>query len=72
MLIGGSIMIEIIYKNEDENLLKDDNIKLPKNIRQIGEGNSDYQIYVEDNVMNYLKKCLQTKMILGMECCLEQ
>ena len=41
MLIGGSIMIEIIYKNEDENLLKDDNIKLPKNIRQIGEGNSD-------------------------------
>lgn len=56
MLIGGSIMIEIIYKNEDENLLKDDNIKLPKNIRQIGEGNSDYQIYVEDNVMNYLKK----------------
>lgn len=56
MLIGGSIVIEIIYKNEDENLLKDDNIKLPKNIRQIGEGNSDYQIYVEDNVMNYLKK----------------
>lgn len=49
-------MIEIIYKNEDDNLLKDDNIKLPKNIRQIGEGNSDYQIYVEDNVMNYLKK----------------
>lgn len=49
-------MIEIIYKNEDENLLKDENIKLPKNIRQIGESNSDYQVYVEDNIMNYLKK----------------
>lgn len=54
--MGGCIVIEIIYKNEDESLLKDDNIKLPKNIRQIGNGNSDYQVYVEDNVMNYLKK----------------
>lgn len=53
---GKNIVIEIVYKNEDENLLKDENIKLPKNIRQIGNGNSDYQIYVEDNVMNYLKK----------------
>lgn len=49
-------MIEIIYKDETENISEDTNIKLPKNIKQIGDGNSDYQIYVEDNIMNYLKK----------------
>ncbi|MBQ1192667.1 MAG: LysM peptidoglycan-binding domain-containing protein [Lachnospiraceae bacterium] len=49
-------MIEIIYKNDSEKNNEDAVIKLPKNIRQVGDGNSDYQIYVEDNIMNYLKK----------------
>ncbi len=53
---GGIVLIEIIYKDETENVSEDTNIKLPKNIKQIGDGNSDYQIYVEDNIMNYLKK----------------
>lgn len=31
-------------------------LKLPKNIRQIGTGDCDYQIYIEDYLMSYLKK----------------
>ena len=49
-------MIEIIYKDDSEKNKTDTVIKLPKNIRQIGDVGSDYQIYVEDNVMSYLKK----------------
>ncbi len=44
-------MIEIIYKDETKKDNTDTVIKLPKNIRQIGEGNSDYQIYVENTVI---------------------
>lgn len=53
---GGIKMIEIIYKDDSEKNKTDTVIKLPKNIRQIGDVGSDYQIYVEDNVMSYLKK----------------
>ena len=53
---GGIKMIEIIYKDDSEKNKTDTVIKLPKNIRQIGDVVSDYQIYVEDNVMSYLKK----------------
>ena len=49
-------MIEIIYKDDSNENDTDAVIKLPKNIRQIGEGGADNQIYIEDNIMNYLKK----------------
>lgn len=48
-------MIEIIYKGEDEAVNKELEIKLPKNIRQIGEcEHSKRVIYVEDFVMTYV------------------
>lgn len=49
-------MIEIIYKNNNVEQKETTTLKLPKNIRQIGHGDSDYQIYIEDYLMNYLKK----------------
>ncbi len=49
-------MIEIIYKNSNMEETENTVLKLPKNIRQIGKGDSDYQIYIEDYLMNYLKK----------------
>lgn len=48
-------MIEIIYKGEDEAVNKELEIKLPKNVRQIGEcEHSKRIIYVEDFVMTYV------------------
>ena len=49
-------MIEVIYKNNNTELKEPVSFKLPKNIRQIGDGESDYQIYIEDYLMSYLKK----------------
>lgn len=49
-------MIEIIYKNTNTEINESTTLKLPKNIRQIGNGDSDYQIYIEDYLMSYLKK----------------
>lgn len=52
-------MIETIYKAENsENKKPDINIRLPKNIRQIGQGNKDMhcQIYIEENVLAYIKQ----------------
>ena len=49
-------MIEIIYKNSNIENTENGTLKLPKNIRQIGSGDSDYQIYMEDYLMSYLKK----------------
>lgn len=49
-------MIEIIYRNNESSNGETGSLKLPKNIRQIGNGTSDYQIYIEDYLMSYLKK----------------
>ncbi len=49
-------MIEIIYKNDNAENMENTTLKLPKNIRQIGNGDCDYQIYIEDYLMSYLKK----------------
>ncbi len=49
-------MIEIIYKSNNVEQKEPISFKLPKNIRQIGNGDSDYQIYIEDYLLNYLKK----------------
>lgn len=51
-------MIETVYTDNTKKNDETVSIKLPKNIRQIGQSNSDYQIYVEDTVMNFLKKKL--------------
>ena len=48
-------MIEIIYSedtNEKEEKCTD--IRLPRNVRQIGKGNENKKIYVEDYVMTYI------------------
>ena len=50
-------MIEVIYKQEkEEREHKDTGLKLPKNIKQIGDGEGDIQIYMEDNVALYLAR----------------
>lgn len=52
-------MIETIYKGEsNENKKPDINIRLPKNIRQIGQGGKemDSQIYIEENVLACIKQ----------------
>lgn len=50
-------MIEMVYRKENaKNELYEGNIKLPKNIKQIGDGQADIQVYMEDNVSLYLGK----------------
>lgn len=50
-------MIEIVYKKESEDSnYQDAGFKLPKNIKQVGGGESDTQVYMEDNVALYLSK----------------
>ena len=46
-------MIETIYNDENNN--EDENIKLPKNIHQIGSGETKYHIYIEDKVSQFLE-----------------
>lgn len=52
-------MIETIYKSEENKNGKPDiNIRLPKNIKQIGQSDADMscQIYIEENVLSYIKQ----------------
>lgn len=50
-----SSMIEIIYSEEaNEKEEKCTDIRLPRNVRQIGKGNENKKIYVEDYVMTYI------------------
>lgn len=53
-------MIEVIYQGEKEKMSEDEEIKLPKNVRQIGDctktnSYEDIKIYVEDFAMTYIK-----------------
>ena len=48
-------MIEVIYRKESVENAKG-RFKLPKNIKQIGGGETDIQVYMEDNVACYLQK----------------
>ena len=60
-------MIEIIYKGEEEALNDEINIRLPKNIRQIGEcEHYSHKIYVEDFVMTYVKHFSSQKLKYGV------
>lgn len=47
-------MIEMVYSSKESR--EQDNVIIPKNIRQIGENDSNQKIYIEDNVMTLLKK----------------
>lgn len=50
-------MIEIIYdETEQGKETPEVPVKLPKNLRQIGEGNTDVRIYIEDYVMTFIRK----------------
>lgn len=52
-------MIETIYNSENnENKKPDINIRLPKNIRQVGQSDVSMscQIYIEENVFAYIRK----------------
>ncbi|MBQ9766405.1 MAG: LysM peptidoglycan-binding domain-containing protein [Lachnospiraceae bacterium] len=50
-------MIEIIYdETEQAKPMADVPIKLPKNIRQIGEGTNDTKIFIEDYVITFIHK----------------
>lgn len=56
-------MIEKVYsKKEPEN---QENVRIPKNIRQIGNSISNKKIYVEDYVMNRLKKVPEKENDIG-------
>ena len=47
-------MIEMVYSSKESE--EQGNVTIPKNIRQIGENNSNQKIYGEDNVITNLKK----------------
>ena len=53
-------LIETIYSNEKEGSdgtgRSQTTFRMPKNIRQVGKGNSARKIYVEDYVMTYIKQ----------------
>ena len=51
-------MIEMVYSSKESE--EQGNVTIPKNIRQIGENNSNQKIYVEDNVITNLKKMIFT------------
>lgn len=51
-------MIETIYNSENS---EDMQVKLPKNIRQIGSGETKYHIYIEDKVWEYLQLLPENK-----------
>ena len=60
-------MIEIVYKSDEEDTNQEINIKLPKNVRQIGECEHNYRkIYVEDFVMTYVKHFSSRKLKYGV------
>ena len=53
-------MIEVIYKDEKQESKGNEEVfELPRNIRQIGLGNGDYRIYMEDYVYTFLGKLTQ-------------
>lgn len=47
-------MIEVVYSKKESE--EQGNIRIPKNIRQIGNNQSNKKVYIEDYVMTHLKK----------------
>ncbi len=63
-------MIEVIYKGDSDACNREVDIKLPKNVRQIGNcDHFDVKVYVEDYVMTYIKhfgsRSLRYGVLLG-------
>ena len=50
-------MIEMVYSSNESQ--EQENVIIPKNIRQMGENDSNQKIYIEDNVMTLLRKKTQ-------------
>lgn len=50
-------MIEMVYSSKESQ--EQENVIIPKNIRQMGENDSNQKIYIEDNVMTLLRKKTQ-------------
>lgn len=48
-------MIEIVYKDDTEEG-QGRTVKTPKNVKQIGDGRGKRRIYIEDYVMNFVKR----------------
>lgn len=60
-------MIEIIYKGDDDEKQQEVDIKLPKNVRQIGScEHESNKLYVEDFVMAYVKRFSSRKLKYGV------
>lgn len=50
---GGGLMIEMVYSGKESE--SQDDVRIPKNIRQIGISKSNKKVYIEDYVMTQLK-----------------
>lgn len=48
-------MIEIVYKDSETEGNKTNEIRKPKNVKQIGDGMGNCRIYIEDYAMNFVK-----------------
>lgn len=55
-MTGGIEMIESIYSSQAHGSTSSALVKIPKNVRQIGQVNDLKKIYVEDYVMSFIKK----------------
>jgi LysM repeat protein len=61
----------------DGGLVMEERRKLPKNVRQVGERDEVYRIYLEDYVGTYLEKCMSRQgeltlgVLVGESCCVE-
>lgn len=55
-MTGGIEMIESIYSSQAHGSTSSVLVKMPKNVRQIGQVNDLKKIYVEDYVMSFIKK----------------
>lgn len=58
------IMIEIVYREEDSSL-EEVSVKLPKNIKQIGDTRGNTKVYFEEMVMEMIKERPRYGVLLG-------
>lgn len=55
-MTGGIKMIESVYSSQAHGSTSSVLVKIPKNVRQVGQVNDLKKIYVEDYVMSFIKK----------------
>lgn len=58
------LMIEIVYR-EDDNSGEEISVKLPKNIKQIGDTRGNLKVYFEEMVMEMIKEKSRYGVLLG-------